>query len=97
MINSINFNEICSNETVTSKPKRPHYNHQPDTKTIVLLHPVQTFWTTLTRQTISLYFDTDQQTILATHKPTQEKIKHPTAQKNEMRSIHEHLRKTIMP
>jgi hypothetical protein len=32
---------------------------------------------TLTRQTISLYFDKDQQTNLATHKPTQEKIKTP--------------------
>jgi hypothetical protein len=27
-----------------------------------------------------LYLDSDQQTNLATHKPTQEKIKHPTAQ-----------------
>jgi hypothetical protein len=79
---------MCGYLVVTSKPNRRHDNQQRDTKTIDLLHPDQTFRTTLSRQTISLYYDTDQQTNLATHKPTQEKIKHPTAQKNEFLPPH---------
>jgi hypothetical protein len=71
------YKRNCVYWDVVCKRKRRHDKHKLDDKTIDLWHPDQTFRTTLTRQTISLYLDTDQQTNLATHKPTQEKIKTP--------------------